>query len=168
MALRTISGRVARDKRAAKGRRGEVMAKTGVLNMDHQAVAWFADQMAAKLDLRSTKPGNAPGGWRELPGAGVSLRSALWVLQERCSEELEELRRALLDGSDPLAIISECCDVANFPMMVADLVRIYQLCPHCDGVRFNAWQDIKGVEQRQCRDCGSNWAIQNSPQGSQS
>ncbi len=105
------------------------MAKTGTPNIDHQTVAWFTNQMVAKLDLRSTKPGNSPGGWRELPGEDVSMPVALWVLQERCAEELVELREALLDGKDPQAIISECCDVANFAMMIADLTELEQNSP---------------------------------------
>ncbi len=98
-------------------------------NLDHQSVDQFAELMKAKLDLRSSKPGNEPGGWRGLVDPPrIHVPAAMWVLYERCQEELAELRDAIMDSVGPAhdypdAIISECCDVANFAMMVADLAR---------------------------------------------
>lgn len=33
------------------------------------------------------------------------------------------------------------------------------ICDHCDGTRLNAWTDIRGFAQFQCRDCGNMWSI---------
>jgi len=41
----------------------------------------------------------------------------------RLTQEREELRRAV-DRGDPQEVLREAADVANFAMMLADLVRI--------------------------------------------
>lgn len=76
------------------------------------AVDWFA--MRAKLKLREPR-NEAKGGWRADPPA---------TLRWRLNEELEELNREMLGGGDYDAIISECCDVSAFAMMIADRVRM--------------------------------------------
>ena len=44
-----------------------------------------------------------------------------YQLQHRLEREVEELDAAL-DGTDRKAVVRECTDVANYAMMIADLV----------------------------------------------
>lgn len=53
-------------------------------------------------------------GWGDLSHA--------WILN-RIKQEYEELRRAVETGRAPEIIISECADVANFCMMLADNIK---------------------------------------------
>ena len=82
------------------------------------AVDWFAEQMKAKL----REPRNeAKGGWREDPPS---------ALRWRLLEEVSELNRAMnqpASSEEPIdfdGIVSECCDVSNFAMMIADRLRM--------------------------------------------
>lgn len=70
----------------------------------------FAVDMEAKLDQNRHKGG--PEGWRALD---------LTTLQKLLSDEVAELNGALALGNSA-AIVSECADVANFAMMIADKV----------------------------------------------
>lgn len=74
-------------------------------------LSWFQYQMAQKLERNRHK-----GSWRN-----QSLR---W-LRNRLNIELKELDRALAKRKQLIShdIISECADVANFAMMIADSVR---------------------------------------------
>lgn len=75
-----------------------------------EPVAWFAREMEKKLRKYDYR-----GGWDECtPG----------YLLNRLKEEVQELQeeRARVPG-DFDAEISECCDVANFAMMLADKAR---------------------------------------------
>jgi NTP pyrophosphatase (non-canonical NTP hydrolase) len=76
------------------------------------ALDWFAGEMANKL---ATPKNVAKLHWTRLP-----LNDLLYYLRE----ETEELREALLKyENEPGEVISECCDVANFAMMIADWVN---------------------------------------------
>ena len=85
-----------------------------------KSVLWFAEQM--ELTLRKH---DGRGGW---------LDENLDYLIDRLQEEVDELRDVLQDHpmSDEklAAIIGECCDVANFAMMIADRTA--------DGRRYGA------------------------------
>lgn len=74
-------------------------------------VLWFASQMEAKLKKNRHKGDQE--GWRD---CGVSY------LMERLHGEFEELTRAL-SSTDKEDIIAECADVANFAMMIADIIN---------------------------------------------
>jgi NTP pyrophosphatase (non-canonical NTP hydrolase) len=77
--------------------------------VDHQAVQDFGNDMYKKLRDNADK-------------AHWNTVSIDWLLNRMC-DELEELRDACSDGSSA-DIISECADVANFAMMIADNVRL--------------------------------------------
>lgn len=62
----------------------------------------FAIEMERKLQLNETK-----GGWRYMKRGEISRR--IWI-------EWNELRHA----RTPEQILDECCDIANFAMMMAD------------------------------------------------
>lgn len=69
------------------------------------AVIWFADKMEAKLKANDHK-----GGWS---------KCELQYLSMRITQERKELYDAI-ESKDSEKIISECADVANFCLMVAD------------------------------------------------
>lgn len=73
-------------------------------NTDEKAVACFAVKMISKLEKNRHKKH-----WSKVDAE---------YLFNRLIEEVEELRDALT-GTDG-DIVSECCDVANFAMMIAD------------------------------------------------
>lgn len=72
-------------------------------------LVWFAEEMEKKLRENDHK-----GGW---DGCDP------WGLIVRTYEELGELCDAYTSGEDPDTVIREAADVANFAMMVADIVR---------------------------------------------
>ncbi|MFA1509881.1 hypothetical protein ACDN41_11695 [Priestia aryabhattai] len=79
-----------------------------------EQVKWFAEQMESKLQENDFK-----GGW--------DLCGRFWLL-ERIIEEVEELKKEMMyqhNGGerDDEATIRECCDVANFAMMLADKTK---------------------------------------------
>jgi NTP pyrophosphatase (non-canonical NTP hydrolase) len=72
----------------------------------------FAEQMELKLRENDHK-----GGWQD--------EHIYWLIQ-RIGDEHKELIEAVLFKTDDVhAIIKECADVANFAMMVADVVHRY-------------------------------------------
>ena len=72
----------------------------------------FAEQMELKLRENDHK-----GGWLD--------EHIYWLIQ-RIGDEHKELIEAVLFKTDDVhAIIKECADVANFAMMVADVVHRY-------------------------------------------
>lgn len=76
-----------------------------------EVLAWFTEQMRAKLDANQDK-----GGWSDM---SVDL---LWELMEE--ESNHELLPALNSpNTDWTNVIEECADVANFAMMIADTAR---------------------------------------------
>ena len=66
----------------------------------------FASAMQKELDENSHK-----GHWE---GCGVE------ALIQRAEEELAEVKQAIAENKSPAKILSECADVGNFMMMVAD------------------------------------------------
>ena len=68
----------------------------------------FADAMEAKL-----KENDRKRHW---------YRLGMQTLSMRLTQEREELRRAVKSG-DPAEVLREAADVANFAMMIADMVR---------------------------------------------
>lgn len=77
-------------------------------DQDREAVMLFAEGMIVKLAKNRHK-----AHWSK------AQQGYLW---SRLIEELNELRSAL-DHPDDYAITSECYDVANFAMMIADNIR---------------------------------------------
>ena len=72
----------------------------------------FAEQMEKVLRENDHK-----GGWHN--------EHVYWLTQ-RLGDEHQELIHALIDHPDDIyAIVKECADVANFAMMVADVVYRY-------------------------------------------
>lgn len=69
-------------------------------------VVWFAEKMEAILRLNDHK-----SHWSDATNG---------YLLDRLWQEVHELQRAMLRESDPKDVIAECCDVANFAMMIAD------------------------------------------------
>lgn len=65
----------------------------------------FAIEMEKKL--RKNNGRNRRRGWKAMKRGEISRR--IWI-------EWDELRRA----DDPDEILDECCDIANFAMMMAD------------------------------------------------
>jgi len=78
------------------------------LKNDVNSVMLFAEGMAAKLRKNSHK-----AHWS---------KASIGYLQSRLSDENIELEQAIAHDTDE-AIISECYDVANFAMMIADNIR---------------------------------------------
>lgn len=70
-----------------------------------EPVRWFGTEMERKLCAHDSK-----GHWAECTTA---------FLIKRMKEEIKELEKAVKEKRVP-AIISECADVANFVMMIAD------------------------------------------------
>jgi len=77
-------------------------------------VRWFARQMEARLLANDHK-----GGWRDCP-----IEQLLYRINDEYIELLELVKT---QPSNIPAIISECADVANFAMMVAEVVNRYGL-----------------------------------------
>lgn len=76
-----------------------------------EVLGWFAVQMRDKLVEPRCE---AKGDWRE---DGVPL------LLDKLRGELSELDYAIGEGMAPDLVIGECVDVANYAMMIADLVN---------------------------------------------
>lgn len=72
------------------------------------SLLWFANEMDKKLIENSDKHG-----WDTC---------SLQYLSMRLTQERKELARAI-KKKDKRAIISECADIANFCMMIADNMR---------------------------------------------
>lgn len=80
-------------------------------------VNWFAHQMLQKLN---TQKNQAKPDWSRMPPGQL-----LMLLKGEVRElETEMIRQANSKIDDPLALLSECCDVANFAMMIADVICI--------------------------------------------
>lgn len=80
---------------------------------------WFHTKMYEKMAL----PKNvSKGDW-------LDGQTTMYDLLDRLYEEAEELEEAIEDSyymtktGTTEAIVSECCDVANFAMMIADLAK---------------------------------------------
>lgn len=69
------------------------------------AVQWFANQMEVKLKLNDHKCG-----WQYCE---------LQYLSMRLTQERKELTAAI-ESKEPAKVISECADISNFAMMIAD------------------------------------------------
>ena len=82
-----------------------IVAMREDMSAPRDALAWFAQRMEEALRANDHKLG-----WESLTPSS---------LIRRCEEELYELRQALADG-DPVKIVKECADAANFLMMLAD------------------------------------------------
>jgi NTP pyrophosphatase (non-canonical NTP hydrolase) len=78
-------------------------------NMGENVVLNFATEMQKELDR------NARKGYRE----GWKNCHLSWLLK-RAKEEISELETAIDKKQDISNVISECADVANFVMMIAD------------------------------------------------
>ncbi len=76
-------------------------------------VQWFAEQMEVKLRANDHK-----GGWRD---------ESLFYFVNRIADEWRELNHtvdlATMHEVSPQDIIAECADIANFAMMLADVVK---------------------------------------------
>lgn len=79
----------------------------------------FAEKMIAKLELRSETKGR--------PSLlGNDRETSSWFYFKRLDQEVKELRRALntyyqrTNSKNAEALISECCDVANFAAAIAE------------------------------------------------
>ena len=86
--------------------------------MDKRAatLAWFGQQMRAKLDVNRHKGDN----WEEL-GIDWLFERLKWDTVEEASE-ISELENAILRQDWP-NVIRECADIANYAMMIADVAR---------------------------------------------
>lgn len=76
------------------------------INFEHN-IDWFAERM--KIKMGKSKNLVKPH-WNTID------QFELW---ERALEELEELRKVIMTNQIE-NVIEECCDVANFCMMIAD------------------------------------------------
>lgn len=75
-------------------------------------VQWFAEQMELTLRRNDHK-----GGWKDC--------DIDWLM-ERLEEEAKELFYSLQTPNSKESIISEATDVANFAMMIADIIQLTQ------------------------------------------
>lgn len=75
-------------------------------------VQTFAEAMELKLSANDHK-----GQWKS-----YGSESAVEWFFARMLEEVDELRAAIDDGEDPVAVLFEAADVANYAMMIADTV----------------------------------------------
>jgi NTP pyrophosphatase (non-canonical NTP hydrolase) len=74
------------------------------------SVKWFSEQMEFELANNDRK-----SGWRNM---------SVDALYARLLDEVCELQSELsFPTRDDSAIISECADVANFAMMIADIIK---------------------------------------------
>ncbi|WP_134705152.1 hypothetical protein [Ammoniphilus sp. YIM 78166] len=78
-----------------------------------QVLEWFAEEMEKKLQENDHK-----AHWSEADGD---------YLISRMEQEMDELMKAMIDvqfgNGDPIQVIKEAADVANFAMMIADNMR---------------------------------------------
>lgn len=74
-----------------------------------ETLAWFAEQMGAKLERDRHKGDH----WQQ-----VGVPQLFFLLQE----ELQELAFAIIQR-DPAEVAGEAADVANYAMMIADCFR---------------------------------------------
>jgi hypothetical protein len=84
-----------------------------------KVVLAFAEKMVEKLELRSETKGR--------PSLlGNDQKTSSWFYFKRLDQEVKELRRALntydqrQNSKNAEALISECCDVANFAAAIAE------------------------------------------------
>ena len=82
-----------------------------MVNRVREPVAWFAKEMESKLRKDDYKKH-----WSEY---------SILFLHRRLMEEVQELSDEVDRKIKPEAVISECVDVANFAMMIADNIRKY-------------------------------------------
>jgi len=80
----------------------------GLARNEFEAIHAFTAVMWRKLIANAHK-----GGWKN---------NLAEELLERLHEEVEELERAIMEDDNPQNIAKECADVANFCMMIADVV----------------------------------------------
>lgn len=74
-----------------------------------QVVQWFSLKMEQELCENDHK-----GGWK-----GISEKFAI----EKLTEEFHEVINAIKEREHPDEIISECADLANIAMMIADVIN---------------------------------------------
>jgi len=83
-----------------------------ISDLDKQSVEWFGREMTIKLDANINKRH-----W---------FRTSYAYLFNKMEEEIKELSELLQDDKVPYKhkkIISECADVANLAMMIADKAK---------------------------------------------
>jgi hypothetical protein len=89
-----------------------------------ESLTWFSGRMSGKMLKNLHK-----SGWRGLP---------IEYLRWRLGEEVKELDEALashkFNSQDD--IVNECADIANFAMMIADVVRDRGGCSRADCERL--------------------------------
>jgi NTP pyrophosphatase (non-canonical NTP hydrolase) len=83
-----------------------------------ETLAWFAEQMRAKLERDRHKGDN----WQELGVDWLFDRLAGEMGPKTETSEIDELETAIYQ-QDWENVIRECADVANFAMMIADTAR---------------------------------------------
>lgn len=119
----------------------------------------FAEQM--ELKLRTHDADRGPSGWRD---------SDVFWLASRILAEQRELLNALLrwplsasDGS----ILKECADIANFAMMVSDVVYRYgvQCMPDApDGITKMIYDLIKDQKLKELDAFIAGGGVKNTPE----
>ena len=86
-----------------------------ILRVEHQkgmienSVNWFSHLMKNELLKHLDRPG-----WK---------RESIAYLLRRLGEEVAELCEAIETNQPKEVVEKECADVANFPMMIADIYR---------------------------------------------
>lgn len=86
------------------------MEKMKMNNLGTNPVLDFAKAMQIELDNNSNKGDIS---WRQ--------DCSLEYLLKRLDEEVEEIREAVHTNKPAKKILSECADVGNFVMMIADI-----------------------------------------------
>ena len=102
-------------------------------------VQWFGGRQMKKLMM----PKNLSKGDR-----AAWLAADENFLVSRLRDEVVELFAELIEGASPERVISECSDVANFALMLAD--RAAQNCRHC--AHYNEDGD-------ECCECGARFCV---------
>lgn len=87
-------------------------------NVRSQSPTWphvldFARKMEAKLSTAKNRGKGNREGW---------VSCSVQFLSDRLDDEVYELSLAIAAGLPPEEVVSECCDVANFAMMLSDKI----------------------------------------------
>lgn len=90
--------------------------------MNRKEIEWFASEMEKKL-----KENDYKGGWK---------KCHIWWLVNKLKDEVKELEDTIekaFEEKDELTeisedVISECADIANYSMMIADNISALRQC----------------------------------------
>ena len=135
---------------------GNILNAIGVAEQIRPEVLAFAALMELKLRENDDKPG-----WKGLRDkADRYMDESSSALLERIEDEAQELKALLTHSGDysfdsrriaSLKVMDECADVANFAMMIADIVGVDGYLPHRIPALVDELQETAGGRAKEVR-----------------